>query len=470
MHNVDEKIKRKLRIELARRDFYTFCRLMNPEMYKTKYVYLKKLCEELQRFYEDKECKVLFLSMPPQFGKSYTVRLFIAWLLGKNKNLRIISSSYNQDTSFKISRGVRNIIKEQGNDKQKILYHNIFYSSIERGVGAVKAWKLDGSNQESFVASSPKGSSTSYPADIEIFDDILKDHSFSEKMLNEHWEWFIGTMLSRLTGPKKIIMIATRWTENDLIGKYKKQAAIDNIPYKDICFPIEDEEGNLLCEDKIDRLELERRRSVMSTTDLGKAIFMANYYQTPMDVHGRLYTNKFKTYLREDIENGNIKTYYKFSYTDTADEGSDYLAHIEAAADGKNIYITNVIYTKSPMDITEGLVSSSLNKNNIEFAEIESNNGGRNFARAIQRILGELGNYSCEVDWFYQGNNKIGRISTKSPEVMYYVYMPEDWATLWPEFYRDITEFNIESSLHDDGPDALTGIVELAEAKSYIIL
>ena len=72
---------RLARIELAKRDFWEYCKFVAPDFYKEDRAFLKDLCESLQRFYESEE-KILVINMPPRHGKSRTATLLVQWLFG----------------------------------------------------------------------------------------------------------------------------------------------------------------------------------------------------------------------------------------------------------------------------------------------------------------------------------------------------------------------------------------------------
>src|SRR5690606_15905896 len=88
------------------------------------------------------------------------------------------------------------------------------------------------------------------------------------------------------------------------------------------------------------------------------------------------------------------------------------------------------------------------------------NNGGRAFARNVDRLLNDAG-ARCSVTWFHQSKNKQSRILTNSTIVQTYIRFPQDWALKWPAFYNALADYQKEGkNKHDDAPDALTGLVE----------
>jgi predicted phage terminase large subunit-like protein len=121
------------------------------------------------------------------------------------------------------------------------------------------------------------------------------------------------------------------------------------------------------------------------------------------------------------------------------------------------VYITDVVYTQAAVEISERLVAAMLTKNNTRIAYIESNNGGRGFARALQRQVPKI-----KVEWFHQSGNKEARILSNSATALHTLRMPKDWHLRWPEFYAHLTTYRrlFRANRHDDAADALTGVVE----------
>jgi predicted phage terminase large subunit-like protein len=109
------------------------------------------------------------------------------------------------------------------------------------------------------------------------------------------------------------------------------------------------------------------------------------------------------------------------------------------------------------MEFTETAVAVMLKRNETRKAWIESNNGGRGFARSVQSLVPE-----CDVEWFFQSANKESRILTNSSSVLKHIRMPSDWAVRWSEFYREITLYRrtFRANRNHDAADVLTGIIE----------
>lgn len=122
-----ELILYQAQLELARRDFFYFCRLKAPDFYRKNRGYLRELCETLQAFYERKyEENVLIVNLPPRHGKSRTASLLVEWALGRNIHEKIMTGSYNETLSMTFSKNVRNDIQEVKASPDRIVYSDIF--------------------------------------------------------------------------------------------------------------------------------------------------------------------------------------------------------------------------------------------------------------------------------------------------------------------------------------------------------
>ena len=450
---INKEAIRRAKIELARREFFFYCYLKAPNFYKYERKFLVDLCNDLQNFLTSDD-EVLILNLPPRHGKSRTVGNLVEWLLGRDINAKIMTGSYNETLSTTFSKNVRNTIQEVKADKDKIVFSDIFPGvSIKQGDGAMNLWSLEG-GYNNYLATAPGGTATGFGCSLMIIDDLIKnaEEAYNANVLDKHWGWYSQTMLSRLEEGGKIIIIMTRWVSGDLAGRaiehYKEEGKkVKHIKMK----AVQDDKGTMLCD------EILSYKSYLSKAKaMGPEIASANYQQEPIDVKGRLY-GEFKTYV--DLPKEKI---VKISaYCDTADTGEDFLCNIIYADCKDSAYILDVIYTKEAMEITEPLVAEAYKKFNVNVADIESNNGGRAFARNIERITRDKGNYKTVVKWFHQSGNKIARILSNSAWVNNNIYMPVDWKNKWPEFAKDIISYQKEGkNKHDDGPDTLTGIAE----------
>lgn len=452
--NQNKWISRGANLELARRDFFYYCHLLAPDFYKPDRGFLLRLCRGLQAFMASPEETVMIVNLPPRHGKSRTAGLFSQWVYGCNPAAKIMTGSYNETLSTTFSKTVRNGIQEVQADPEKFVFRDIFPGvCIKAGDGAMNLWSLEG-QYASYLATSPGGTATGFGASLLIVDDLIKSalEAFNEDLLESQWRWFTDTMLSRLEEGGKIIIIMTRWASRDLAGRAKEHFSENGILVREMVMQAVQKDGKMLCPEILSRKSYEMKKAVMS-----EEIVSANYQQIPVDLKGCLYT-ALKTYEMFPVGKECCGI---FNYTDTADTGEDYLCSICYQDYDGDAYITDILYTQDGMEITEPATAAMLEREKVNMAEIESNNGGRGFARNVQKLLKKRLCRRCVVKWFHQSDNKRARILSNSTWVMEHIHFPADWKTRWPEFYRDIVRYQkAGKNAHDDGPDALTGIAE----------
>jgi len=453
------ELQYEARLELARRDFWEFCKLLAPDFYKESRPYLKEMCKSMQSFYESDE-RVLIINLPPRHGKSRTAGMFAEWIFGKDPSQKIITGSYNEELSMTFSRNVRNAINEKKATRERVVYSDVFpRTKLKKGSSAAKLWALQGQHM-SYLATSPTGTATGFGASLMILDDIIKsaEDSLNEGLLESHWTWFTNTMLSRLEAGGKLMIIATRWNTMDLSGR-----AIDHyrglgVPFTLITKTALQEDGSMLCDEVLSK---ETYDLILKT--MGREIVEANYNQKPIDLVGRLYNIGFTTYtaIPKD-DDGNYAFDEICAYVDTADQGSDYLCCIIYGIYMGLAYVLDVYFTKDGMEITEPETAKRLYNRKVNRAFIESNNGGRGFGRSVERLLREKHHwYKTSIDLFTQSRNKKSRILSSATWVQQNIRMPIGWDSRWPEFYVDVMSYQKEGKMkHDDAEDALAGIYD----------
>ena len=446
MNNIKEELKKQARLELARRDFFEYCKLTAPDFYKEERSFLKNMCNELQEFYESNE-QILVINLPPRHGKSRTAGKFVEWIFGQNNKEKVMTGSYNETLSGTFAKTVRDTIASEKTEGV-LVYSDIFPNTkIKYGEASASKWALNGSNQANYLATSPTGTATGFGCSIMIIDDLIKNvqEAYNEAVLQKQIDWFNNTMLSRTENNFKLIIIMTRWASNDLAGYILEN--FDNVRH--INYKAVQEDGTMLCEEVLSKKDYD-----LKTKNMNKDIVYANYQQEPIDIKNRLYSS-FKTYDKLP------PAHYIMNYTDTADEGSDYLCSIDYLMYNKEYYILDIIYTQESMEKTEPAVAQMMTKDKVGYANIESNNGGRGFARNVQRELKDLKNTHTKIHWFHQNENKVARILSNSTAVMNNIYFPVNWKDRFPEFTKHILHYVRDGkNEHDDAEDCLTGVYE----------
>lgn len=459
MLQITQQIKDEARRELARRYFWNYCKLRYPQLYKDDRAFLKYMCERMQWFVEQNEKQFLVINLPPRHFKSLTATNFVEWLLGLSILTKVMTASYNETLSTTFASKVRDTIDQQKVKGGSDVYADIFPGTrIQQGKSSKSLWGLEGSNQDNYLATSPTGTSTGFGAHYILIDDIIKNakEAFNPGLLEDHFKWFTDTMMSRTEGDEwKIIAIMTRWAKGDLAGQIIEEYGdlVEVIQFKAV-----QDDGSMLCEEVLSKRSFETKTKKMS-----REIVQANYNQQPIDVQGRLYDG-FNTYT-ELPKTDDERVYNR---TDTADKGADWLCSVDYKVISDSVYIINVEMSDEAMEVTEPRVAKMLNNDKVTEADIESNNGGRGFARNVERELKNLGNNKVVINDIHQSSNKEARILASSAWCRRNVIMPVGWDSKWPEFADQLLGYQRKGkNEHDDAPDVLAGIYERVANTEY---
>jgi len=411
------------------------------------------------------EIKKLAISVPPQHGKSRGSTLQLpSFILGLNPDRKIAIASYNTTKARKFNRQIQQLMSTPE-------YRQIFPDAClptERDKNYVRTQdEFDIVGKEGGLkAVGVGGPLTGDPVDIMIIDDIYKDQksAWSPTIRESIQDWYDTVADSRLHNDSQVLIVFTRWHEADLLGHIlalEKDWQVINYPAIKVGPPTEVDprkDGEPLWPERHNKEKLEKTRK------RNAHVFQSLYQGDPKPKEGLLYKN-LKLY--RELPAGAVK---RRAVVDTADTGEDNLCSVVYVPTRAGYYLLDVIYTSESMERTEGKTATQFTKWEVQDAKIESNNGGRGFARNVERICREIGNRRTSIKWFHQSQNKEVRIFTNAPEVMNMCYFPVGWDLMWPEFYAAITGYMAAGgNSHDDGPDALTMIIEEEQKGTYKI-
>lgn len=452
-------------IQMAKIDFWEYCKVRHPDFYIESRPHLKKYCKTLQLLYERKLLRPngkpylkIIIRMPPQHGKTRTLILFEEWCFGQNPKEKIITCSYNDSTAYDFSKYVRDGILEIKNTQEQIVFSDIFPGiKIKKGTGAVEKWAIEG-NHFSYIGAGIGGSLTSKGGSIKIIDDSIKnaEEAFNQNRLKKIWQWYTGTFLSRNEPGGNILEIicATPWCAGDIQNRIllsigKDEWYVLNMPAY--------ENKKMLCDDFLSFEQYTRLKR-----DADELIFSANYDLKIIESKFLLY-KPFTTYTEfPRDEQGRVNYTAKVMVCDTADTGEDYLCAIYGLIVKNLFYVFDIYYTQADISVTENDVADRLLKYKINVAYIESNSAGHSFAYHTEQILKTVHKWHAVTFMtFTQSKNKETRIFSLSSEVNRRIIMPDDWKYRFPDFYQAVMTFQRQGkNLHDDAPDTLTICVE----------
>ncbi len=197
--------------------------------------------------------KRLMICMPPRHGKSeFTSKYFPAWYLGTFPDRRIILTSYEAEFAKEWGRKVRDILQEHG--------QSYFGVSVRPDTSAANRWNLTG-RAGGMVTSGVGGPITGKGADLLIIDDPVKnaEEADSETYRNRAWEWYTSTAYTRLEPGGALILIQTRWHEDDLAGRILEAMEGGGEQWHVLSLPALSETGEVFAEMIIPAVDAARR-------------------------------------------------------------------------------------------------------------------------------------------------------------------------------------------------------------------
>lgn len=213
------KLVKQKAIENARNNFLAYVRLMGPVVIPDNFVegkHLHLICDALQKV-ESGESTRLMIFMPPRSSKSRLGSiLFPSWVLGRHAMHDTMVVSYSKELAIDFSREVRNLVKTEE-------YLEVF---PEMGLKADSkaAYRWQTTKGGVYTAGGIKSGIAGKGAHVAIIDDPLSEQeAVSEVARKSVHQWYPGGLRSRLAPGGKIVVISTRWHNDDLCGWLLKQ-------------------------------------------------------------------------------------------------------------------------------------------------------------------------------------------------------------------------------------------------------
>jgi len=219
---LDEKAARK-----AREDLLTFTQYTFDGEYIVNWHH-RLICRALEAFVRGEEDR-LIISCPPRHGKSELCsRRLPAWILGRDPDARIIACSYGQDLATDMSRDAKRVVRSEA-------YQQVFPETQlpERHVvsddrhaykNTADLWEIV-NYRGRYLARGVGGGITGKGGDFLLVDDPIKDdeEARSPTVRDRTWRWFNKVFKTRGSKDARILIIQTRWHEDDLVGRLERQ-------------------------------------------------------------------------------------------------------------------------------------------------------------------------------------------------------------------------------------------------------
>lgn len=411
----------------------------------------KHLCyieSKLLDIYRNKNGR-LIVNMPPRHGKSELItKMFPLWWLLNNPSQRIIISTYNSKLSEYFGREILDNFKLIASD------FNISLNNSQKSKSEFVT-----SENGSITAVGVGGTLTGKGADLIIVDDPIKNdkEANSETRRDSIMEWFNATLLTRLEPGGSVILVMTRWHEDDLASRLMRSSDWDKLIFPAIATK-EDELNRQIGEplwperySLKDLLEKKKR--------IGQYWFAGLYQQEPTPSEGGLFKREDIVYFDMDSEIiGDI--YFTCDLAVSTSEKADYTVIAIFATDSKNRIML--------IDIFRDKLEPTKHKDVIE-----------KLYRKYRPVLIGVESVQYQASLFYQLSDlglpvvKLIPKKDKFSRALPLSALCENGKLLINrniEIISDIEKelMNFPNGKHDDIVDALSYAVEMTNKRSYI--
>lgn len=180
--------------------------LMSPLYERPKH--LRKLLEVIARM--QFEPVYAWCSVPPRFSKTESILHSVVWRLMQDPKAEIAYVTYEANLAYSKSRKMRELAEKMG-------------VKLKRGASGVQEWWTEAGGR--LIATGIGGPITGKGCNWLIIDDALKNREEAESVVirQKQWDWLTSTAMTRMEPGASILVNATRWHDDDLIGRIQQE-------------------------------------------------------------------------------------------------------------------------------------------------------------------------------------------------------------------------------------------------------
>lgn len=277
------------------------------------------------------DIKRLMITMPPRHGKSMLAsEFFPAWYIGRNPDHYVVTATYAQELADDFGRKVKNQIEDEA---YKAIFPGV---SLADDSKSAKRFHIDGSlggyehstgQRGAFYAVGVGGPLTGRGAHLLLIDDPVKNRedAESEVIRKKTKDWYTSTAYTRLMPGGRIVIIQTRWHEDDLAGWL--QTDHDHEGWVVLNLPAINDAGEALWPEQYDIEALEQIKRALPSRD-----WSALYQQAPSPETGDYFKREWIHTSDYVPPLETLSVYGASDYAVTAN-GGDYTVHVVVGVD-----------------------------------------------------------------------------------------------------------------------------------------
>ncbi|MBA2690060.1 MAG: phage terminase large subunit [Burkholderiales bacterium] len=409
------------------------------------------------------EIERLMITMPPRHGKSMLAsEFFPAWYLGRNPDHSVVMATYAQELADDFGRKVKNQIEDDA------------FSGIFTGVGladdsrSVKRFHIEENEQiieggfehslkqrGSFYAVGVGGPLTGRGAHLLLIDDPVKNRedADSEIVRKKTKDWYTSTAYTRLMPGGRVVIIQTRWHEDDLSGWLLAEHQHEG--WEVLNLPAINMDGNALWPDQYDIAALNRIKLAIGARD-----WSALYQQEPAPETGDYFKAEWLRPYEKAPARNTMRVYGGSDYAVTAD-GGDYTVHVVVGLDPEGrMYLLDLWRKQTASDVwVEAFCDLVIEHEPIGWAE-EQGQIRSGVGPYLDRRQRERKAYVSREQFPTRGDKAVRAQSIRGRMALEGLYVPIN-APWYPALRSELLSF--PAGKHDDQVDALGLVGQLLD-------
>jgi predicted phage terminase large subunit-like protein len=433
---------------------------------------LLRICNDLQDL-EEHKIRFLGVSLPARTGKSTLCIFFLTWHMGRHPDESSAMGGHS-DTLVNGFYGELNAVLDADGE---YLWHDVFpHAQIESR--SAKYLQINLNHPKRFPTMTCRSAEGTWTGAIDIsrdgilyVDDLVKDleESLSPSRLDAKYNIYLNQMKDRMKDGALQLMVGTRWNVMDPLGRVREQYR-DNPEYRFTVIPALDANGESNFQyDYGVGFSTEYYRDMKNSID--DCTWCAKYQGAPYVRQGLVFPPDSLLRYNGVLPGGSPERI--IAACDVAWGGEDYLSMpiVYVYGDG-SMYCVDVVFSNANKVFTQPEVVGKLLIHRPHQVQFEANNGGTEYAQAIDKMLRAKG---CSLNISTRrapGNApKLSRIIQYAPDISKIHFLDFDHST--PE-YRSFIEWlcsfvSLGKNVHDDAPDSLAQLMDLATGNWGIV-